>query len=149
MTSSDEDDWRRSLTWSVLPTGHAWRRAAGIAFAEHAISLSLAAPIMVISRLGDGINQKAVAEGAGIASATIVRSLDQLEANGLIERHPNPDDRRNNTLHLTEAGKAMATNLERILDELRIRLLSDISDEDGAIAARVLKSLETAARTFG
>lgn len=149
MTKRKDNDWRTTLTWFVLPAGHSWRRAAGIAFSEHGISLSLAAPIMVISRLGNGVNQKIVAEEAGIGSATIVRSLDQLEASGLIQRQPDHGDRRVNTLHLTKAGKKMASELERILDELRHRLLAGISEEDGAIAAKVMKKLEAAARGFG
>lgn len=138
MSKDTSSDWRTDLTWTILPAGRAWQKAAGAAFADLGVSLSVAAPVMVIARLGNGIRQKAVAELAGIDPAAVVRSLDQLQRSGILERIEDPQDRRAKTLHLTDKGEQLAANLERALDEVRARIFASVSDADGEVAQRVL-----------
>jgi MarR family transcriptional regulator for hemolysin len=144
MSFKKGDAWRMGLTWTVLPAGRAWQRAAGVAFARFGISLSAAAPILVVSRLGDGVRQKVVAEEAVIDPAAIARSVDQLEKAGLLLRRTDATDRRAKTLHLTPAGREMATKLEEVLDALRRDVLNRVSEEDGEAALHVLRALERA-----
>lgn len=140
------DAWQTALSWAVLPAGRAWQRAAGSAFSRHGISLSLAAPMLVIARLGNGVNQKAVAEELGINTGALVRALDALEEKAVLERRTDANDRRNNTLHLTRSGRKMVAQLEAILDELRRAVLAGLSQEDGAAALRVLAHLDAQSR---
>jgi len=140
-----EDDWQVALIWTILPAGRAWQKAAGAAFAELGVSLSVAAPVLVIARLGNGVRQKMVSDAAGIDPAALVRSLDQLEASGILRREDDPQDRRAKTLHLTEKGARLAGDLERILDHVKERIFSRFTDDEGATAARVLKEILRAA----
>lgn len=139
------DDWQLALIWTILPAGRAWQRAAGAGFASLGISLSVAAPVLVIARMGDGVRQKAVSEAAGIDPAALVRSLDQLEASGVLRRIDDPHDRRAKTLHLTEKGAQLAADLERMLEQVKERIFSGISQEDGAATVRVLTEIMRAA----
>lgn len=139
-----DDDWSEALTWMVLPAGRAWQRAAGAALAQHNISLSRAAPILVVSRLGDGIQQKTIADEAGIDSAAIVRSLDELEREGLLKRKSDPFDRRAKTVHLTLKGRNLAKELDKVIRELRTGIIASIRREDGKVAVKVLRELERA-----
>jgi len=139
-----EDDWSEALTWMVLPAGRAWQRAAGAALARHHISLSRAAPILVVARLGDGVQQKTIADEAGIDSAAIVRSLDELEREGLLKRKPDPIDRRAKTVHLTSKGRRLGKELDKVIRELRAGLLANIQREEGEVAVKVLRELERA-----
>lgn len=143
-----EVDWQVALTRSVLPSGRAWQRAAGSAFSQHGISLSLAGPMLVIARLGDGVNQKAVAEELGINTAAVVRALDTLEDKAMLARRAGQPDRRANTLHLTAAGRTMVAQLETILEDLRRTVLAGISREDGEAAVRVLAHLDAVSRSI-
>lgn len=43
-----------------------------------------------------------------LTSAGITKRIDMVEARGLLERRPNPDDRRSVTLHLPTEGEALA-----------------------------------------
>jgi MarR family transcriptional regulator for hemolysin len=137
-----DDDWSVALTWMVLPAGRAWQKAAGAALARFGVSLSVAAPVLVVARLGDGVQQKVVAYEAGIDSAAVVRSVDLLERDGLLLRKPDPIDRRAKTLHLTPKGRALARKLDKVIEKLRDELLANISPADGAAAVRVLRELE-------
>lgn len=109
-----------------------------MALVEHGISEACAAPLVWISRLGNGVRQTALAERIGIESPSLVRLLDQLEALGLVVRKDDPSDRRAKGLWLTDAGVAMAARIETMLDEERALLLHDVSADDLKAALRVL-----------
>lgn len=51
-----------------------------------------------------GINQVALAEILEIQPMTLVRLIDRLAASGLVERRPDPKDRRAQLLFLTDAA---------------------------------------------
>src|SRR5574338_109192 len=51
--------------------------------------------------------QAALAEAIGADKTRIIPTLDELQARGLIERRPDPADRRARLLAITEAGRAL------------------------------------------
>jgi len=125
----------------VLPAGRAWQRAAGAAFEQLGLSLSAAAPLLVIARLGDGVRQKDIAEEAGIDPAAIARSVTQLEKDGLLLRQADAGDARAKMLHLTPAGRALVAKLNKAIDGVRKDILSEATDEEGRAAVRVFLAL--------
>lgn len=109
----------------------------------HGLSEARAAPLIWVGRLGGGVRQVTLAAHIGIEGPSLVRLLDQLEAAGLLERRDDPEDRRAKTIWLTAEGKTLTRRIERVLTELRERLLQDISDADIAAALRVFQALDT------
>jgi len=80
-----------------------------------------------------------------IENPTLVRLLDSLEEQGLIERRPCPNDRRARRLHLTPAGRAFMDDLTVRAEKLREQMLEGISDDDIETTVRVFnKILENA-----
>ena len=59
----------------------------------------------------------------------MTRMLDTLEADGLVERLPDPGDRRTKQLRVTEQGEAALREIFAIADELRGRLLEGVPEE--------------------
>lgn len=57
---------------------------------------------------GDGITQQELAERLLVTKANVVGLLDRVGAAGWVERRPDPEDRRANRLHLTDAGRKLA-----------------------------------------
>ncbi len=53
----------------------------------------------------EGQTQQALADRLQIPRSRMVAIVDELEARGLVERHPNPGDRRVRELHLTGEGR--------------------------------------------
>lgn len=51
-------------------------------------------------------------------SATITGVIDRLEAGELVERRPDPIDRRVHSLFLTKRGRALRKPLDKAMDEL-------------------------------
>src|SRR4029079_8935288 len=59
----------------------------------------------------EGLKQSELAEILDLQAITLTRLLDRLAATGLIERRPDPNDRRANRLYLTPAARPL---LERL-----------------------------------
>jgi len=68
-----------------------------------------------------------LSESLLVSSGTLTNRLDRLEAKGLVERHPNPEDRRSVEVVLTERGRELAD--EAVTEHVRNeqRLLAPLS----------------------
>ncbi|OLP46267.1 MarR family winged helix-turn-helix transcriptional regulator [Rhizobium oryziradicis] len=133
-----KSDFQRALTSQLFTAARLWRKLVDQALIEHGISEACAAPLLWISRLGDGVRQTALAEHIGIESPSLVRLLDQLEALDMVVRKDDPLDRRAKGLWLTPAGVELAARIEAVLDRERARVLGDISETELEMAFRVL-----------
>lgn len=130
------------LGMSLSTLQRAYRAAADKAVAHVGVSQTLAWPIVMIGRMGDGMRQGVLAEVLGIEGPSLVRSVDQLVEAGFVRRLEDPADRRAKTLHLTPAGVAACATLEAALSEMRGTLFEGIADEDIAACLRVFGMLE-------
>jgi MarR family transcriptional regulator for hemolysin len=119
-----------------------WRREADQALADHGLSQATALPLVVLLRRGKSIRQGVLAEEVGIEGPSLVRLVDLLQADGLVERHEDPTDRRAKTLHLTPKGEAKAEEIDRVLRHVRADLLKDIATSDLAVTFSVLQRME-------
>jgi MarR family transcriptional regulator for hemolysin len=133
---------QRLFTAKLLSTGRQWRRAVDVALSAYGISEACAAPLIWIGRLNGGVRQVVLASHVGIEGPSLVRLLDQLEALGLVTRRDDPDDRRAKGLWLTEAGEALAAEMEDAVDAVRSRILAGIDPADVEAAVRVLGVFE-------
>lgn len=118
-----------------------WRKAFDAAMAEHGLSDAKAVPLMTLLRHGDRIPQGLLAERVGIEGATIVRVVDDLEADGFILRVPDEADRRVKLIALTQAGQAVAVEVEKSSARLRTQFLGDFDPAEVDIAMEVLRKL--------
>ncbi|MDI4236546.1 MULTISPECIES: MarR family transcriptional regulator [unclassified Bradyrhizobium] len=119
-----------------------WRREANQALADHGLSEATALPLMVLSRRGKSVRQGELAEEMGIEGPSLVRLIDVLQAEGLVERHEDSTDRRAKTLHLTPMGEAKANEVNRVLRKVRAYLLKDIGSDELVATFEALLSIE-------
>jgi len=86
-----------------------------------------------------------LSESLLVSSGTLTNRLDRLEAKGLVERHPNPEDRRSVEVVLTERGRELAD--EAVTEHVRNeqRLLAPLSATErrtlDALMAKLLAAL--------
>jgi DNA-binding MarR family transcriptional regulator len=57
--------------------------------------------------LREGLSQQELGDRLQIPRSRMVAIVDELEGRGLLERRPNPTDRRVRELHLTDAGRQL------------------------------------------
>ena len=126
----------------VTRLGRIWRRESDQALSDHGLSYATAIPLLVLSRQGENVRQGVLADELGIEGPSLVRLIDLLEAEGLVERREDPTDRRAKTLHLTKAGAAKVEETNRILRRVRASLLRDIGPEELAITFETLQRIE-------
>jgi DNA-binding MarR family transcriptional regulator len=74
------------------------------------------------------LTQRALAELLGTFPSRLVLLLDQLEDKGLVQRHPDPSDRRSYSLRLTAAGMALLDALGRVSREHQDDLCAALSN---------------------
>jgi DNA-binding MarR family transcriptional regulator len=76
------------------------------------------------------LSQKAVGEAPLIDRTTMVQLADKLESLGLVERRPDPVDRRVSLLHLTVDGETAYRRARSLVREAEAHLLDCLSAED-------------------
>jgi DNA-binding MarR family transcriptional regulator len=78
----------------------------------------------------EGQSQQAIGERLQIPSSRMVAFVDVLEARGLIERRHNPEDRRTNALHLTDAGHELLGRAFALAVDYEQTLCAELSDPE-------------------
>jgi MarR family transcriptional regulator for hemolysin len=91
----------------------------------------------------EGINQCGLADLLEIEPITLGRIADKLQTLGLIERHPDPSDRRVWLLHLTPAARPKLTQLRKLGDVTRAEALAGVSEADTERLLKTLQALKT------
>lgn len=77
-------------------------------FAERIATVDLTPPLFRVLNLVDaarGESQQAIGAAAEIPASRMVAFVDELERRGLVERRPEPRDRRVRALYLTRKGR--------------------------------------------
>lgn len=82
--------------------------------------------------------QAALAAAIGADKTRIIRDLDELQQRGLIERRPDPDDRRVRLLAITDAGRTVKNAVQEEIQRGEERWLGDLSAAERRTFLRVL-----------
>jgi DNA-binding MarR family transcriptional regulator len=83
-------------------------------------------------------SQLALAQHLGVDRTVMTYLLDDLEGAGLIERRPDPADRRARRIIATPAGTELAGQLDRRLRAAEERLLASLGSDAERLAFRAL-----------
>lgn len=129
----------------VARLARVWRRKADQALAAHGLSEATSHPLLILSRGGKCVRQGVLAEEMGIEGPSLVRLIDLLAAEGLVERREDPTDRRAKMLHITALGEAKTAEIIRVLTRLRADLLKDVSADELATTFETLRRIELSA----
>ena len=107
-----------------------WRGVVDQRLAARGLSDASWTPLVHLSESGDGIPQKELAERIGLDGSSLVRTLDHLARQDLIERRIDPRDRRLRRIHLTPAGRQATRSIREKLASAEFELLVDFSDDE-------------------
>jgi DNA-binding MarR family transcriptional regulator len=89
-------------------------------------------------------NPSQLAEALGVTTAGTTTVLDRLQSRSLIERRPDPADRRRVTLHVTGAGHRVAAAILAPAGDAVGAVLEDLDDEELRVLLRTLEALDSA-----
>lgn len=135
----------RELTRDLLLVGRLWRKMAREVAARHGVSEAASAPLIWIERLGENVRQNTLAEAIGIEGASLVRLIDELQSSGLVNREPDPSDRRANVISLTPRGREVVTEVNEDIQNLRQEIFAGLPQADIEATGRVFAAIKEAA----
>lgn len=97
----------------------------------------------VLSVLGrhEGVNQGGLADLLEVEPITVCRMVDRLQEGDLVERRPDPADRRSWRLFLTARGAAIIAQLRPLADEVQAVAFEGIVPRDQAVLADLLEQV--------
>ncbi len=95
-----------------------------------------------IHQLPPDQSQIQLAKAIGIEQPSLVRTLDQLEENGLISRQTCANDRRAKRIKLTEKADPIIEEMETVIKQTRGEILSGISPEELDLLISLIARLE-------
>ena len=85
--------------------------------------------------------QAALAAAIGADKTRIIRTLDDLQDDGYIERKPDPDDRRVRLLAITDSGRRVKDAVQGEIQRGEERWLGELSADERRTFLRVLERL--------
>jgi MarR family transcriptional regulator, transcriptional regulator for hemolysin len=88
------------------------------------------AVLVYLSRKAEALSQQELVENLGIDKASMVRVLDELFAEGLIERQAHPNDRRSHQIVLTENGKAQLPAICEAVEAVNLSMMEGLSEDE-------------------
>lgn len=91
----------------------------------------------------NGSSLQSIADGLQISNATATGIVDRMEKSNLLERTPNPDDRRSYLVFLTNKGNEVSPQLRQSMFEANQDFLSKLSKEEELMLRGLLKRLKS------
>ncbi len=95
---------------------------SGVGFPEQVVLMYLAS--------NNGVNQDAIAQHFMLDKGAIAKTLRKLEDKGLIERHQNPENKRENLISIALAGQSILGEMGAALEEWNHSFFEGLSDEE-------------------
>jgi DNA-binding MarR family transcriptional regulator len=113
-------------------------------FGERIATIGLTPPHAGIFRLlavTQGLSQQDLSTRLGIHPSRLVAILDELESRGLLERKPNPEDRRQYAVHLTAKGRDIFARIGQIARRHQDALCASLTEEERQKLAELLQKI--------
>jgi DNA-binding MarR family transcriptional regulator len=97
----------------------------------------------------EGLSQVDLADVLELQPISLVRLLDRLVEHGLLERRPDPRDRRANRLFLTRTGRRLVDDLDSLRDAIAGDVLRDVSDKHVESGLNTLREVKDRIKGLG
>tara|TARA_R110001599_G_scaffold216985_1_gene415282 strand:- start:100 stop:426 length:327 start_codon:yes stop_codon:yes gene_type:complete len=80
--------------------------------------------------MGEGHPQCDLARAIGVEAPSLVRTLGQLEEQGLVERRACDNDRRSKRIYLTPAAMPLLEKIDSVAQQARKEMFAGLSEEN-------------------
>ena len=97
--------------------------------------------VLVVLNRHEGVNQGGLAELLDVEPITVCRMVDRLQEADLVERRPDPADRRSWRLFLTGKAGDLLAQLRPLADQLEVEAFEGIGSAEQAAVIATLERL--------
>jgi MarR family transcriptional regulator for hemolysin len=142
----------REVLFHLVDTARATRTAMDQSARRHGMTRAQWGVLLRLERR-EGMTQAEMADALEIAPISLMRLIDRLCEQGLVERRPHESDRRANRLYLTPKGRTMLELLAPLGREITGRLLAGFRGDDLrqllALLLRIRDNIRSSAESEG
>ena len=110
--------------------------------AEVDLSLAKLAALHQLSQAGESLPLGQLADRLRCVKSNVTQLVDRLEADGLVSRTADPNDRRSRLAVLTDAGRRAYARGSEIQSQSESELFQSLTAEESATLHRLLAKLE-------
>jgi len=97
--------------------------------------------VLLVLWSDDGLSQAALSRVVAIEPPTMVRTIDRMVRDGLVERRPDPRDARISRIHLTEHGRDLKDELIPKAVAVNERVRARLGSKDARRLVRLLSKV--------
>lgn len=141
MTSPMVPDPERSLGFLIHDVARLLRRSFNRGVQALGLTQTQWRAIAQLSR-NEGINQVTLADILEVQPISLARLLDRMQASGLVERRPDPRDRRAVQLYLTAEAEPILAALRKQAADTHNQALGGMAEEGHAQLIEALQILK-------
>ncbi len=131
---------RETLGFLLADVSRLMRRAFVQRLENSPLTLAQARALVYVSR-HEGVRQVALAELLDVQPITLARLIDSLAKAALVERRPDPADRRAYRLFLKPAAAPHLAAIEKVVAGIRADALRDFSRQQAAAVFSALRRM--------
>ena len=117
-----------SIGFRLARLPHLWRSIIDRRLAPLGLTQTRWVTLYHLWKLGEGNPQCDLARAIGVEAPSLVRTLGQLEEQGLVERRACDNDRRSKRIYLTSAAMPLLEQIDSVVLEARKEMLDGLSE---------------------
>ena len=134
----------------IVRAGEAFVALANQALNDYQLSPAARQALAVLDGAGEPLSPTEIARRLIVTTASITSLLDTLQRRGLVERRPDPDDRRRLLITITPAARDLVRRYVPEIVALQASVMRDIPEEDrrqfAAVLTRIREAIAAASR---
>lgn len=132
---------REQVGLAIGDCARIWRDVVNERLRPLGLSQSTWLTLWTLARFPEGLRQADLAQRLGIEGPTLVRLLDRLERDGLLERRASSRDRRCKLVHLTPQAQPVLAQVREIIAALRMEIMGELPEDELAVSLAVLQRI--------
>lgn len=119
-----------TIGFRIARLPHLWRSIIDRRLAPRGLTQTRWVTLYHLWKLGEGNPQCDLARAIGVEAPSLVRTLGQLEEQGLVERRACDTDRRSKRIYLTPAAMPLLEQIDSVVLAARKEIFAGLSDSD-------------------
>jgi DNA-binding MarR family transcriptional regulator len=127
---------------ALLHTAHVVEHEIEAKLAAIGLSLAKLAALKALAESGESLPLTQLADRLSCVKSNITQLVDRLEADGLVERQADPNDRRARLATLTAAGRKACREGVRVQQEYEQKLLKKLTSTESRTLAELLAKVK-------
>ena len=98
-------------------------------------------PVLLALWDEDGLTQKQLVDRLAVEQATMANTLGRMERDGLVTRHPDPDDARARRVALTDKARAIEAPAKQAALEVNRQAVQGLNDKEQRAFVQAMSSV--------